>query len=136
MIVQNDFSTLIDADDAYHWIHDFDRLFAITMICFHQQLHYLCGDAIAKGNGIEIFNLIMKSMNGQLVKDADRARKLLYENFRLNVKLPLPAELESLDGLIIEYEWAQGQDLTNAMKMNCQTAHHKYSCLMYSIRFS
>jgi hypothetical protein len=62
MTVPNDFSTMIEADDVYHWIHDYERLFALTMLCFHTHLHYLCGDAIAKGDGIEVVRQLIISI--------------------------------------------------------------------------
>ena len=76
---------VLEEDDAFHYIHDNDRLFSLVYIMFSKTLHHIISIRNQKLRiGIESYRDMITYIFGQRQQDVKFARKAL-ENYQINV---------------------------------------------------
>ena len=123
MLVFNDVSTIQNHDDAYHWAHDSQRAFMLCMAFFDTSLHYHCTNEISECNAVKMYAKIMTVVDGTYLRDIEKARKALYETFKVNPSIAIAIELDRLQTLICDFEYAQETVLTEKQKMDLLASH-------------
>ena len=123
MLVFNDVSTIQNHDDAYHWAHDSQRAFMLCMLFFDTTLHYHCTNEILECNGVKMYAKIMTVVDGTYLRDIERARKALYETFKVNPSIAIAIELDRLQTIMCDFEYAQETVLTEKQKMDLLASH-------------
>ena len=116
----NDASSVLEADDFFHYHSDSSRLFQLVTMFFDETLYYHCTEDIKSGNGIEVYKKIISKLMGCALRDIDIAKATL-DTFRISPNKPLPAELSRLDEVILKLEHAQQSILTDTTKKNILT---------------
>ena len=102
---------IIRNDDIYHYKHDQVRLFTLVRIAFHMNMDYLCTEAMEAHDGITVFSIISKHLQGTMATDVEKARKALHENFAFNQDVLFQVEAVRLQSLVSDLNYAQGRPM-------------------------
>jgi len=122
-LIMNDPSTVQNHDDFYHWAYDSQRGFMLCMIFFDTKLHYHATQEILRCNGVLMYSQIMSIVDGTYLRDIEKARKALYVEFAISPTIPIAQELDRLQTLISDFEYAQEASLSEKQKMDLLSSH-------------
>ena len=70
-----------------------------------------------------MYSKIMTVVDGTYLKDIEKARKALYETFRISPSIAIAIELDRLQTLICDFEYAQEAILSEKQKMDLLSSH-------------
>jgi hypothetical protein len=90
---------------------------------FDTSLHYHCTYEIEHCDPVGMYAKIISAVDGTFLKDIEKARKALYETFRINPGLPISLELDRLQSLMCDFEYAQEDVISEKQKMDILAKH-------------
>ena len=107
---------VLEEDDAFHYIHDNDRLFSLVYIMFSKTLHHNISIRNQKlRNGIESYRGMISYIFGQKQQDVKFARRAL-DTYRINPSVHFRLEYSKWEQLFSNLEHAQSRMMTDVEK--------------------
>jgi hypothetical protein len=108
---------VLEEDDAFHYIHDNDRLFSLVYIMFSKTLHHNITIRNQKlRNGIESYRDMINYIFGQKQQDVKFARRAL-DTYQINPSVHFRLEYSKWEQLFSNLEHAQSRMMTDVEKM-------------------
>ena len=108
---------VLEEDDAFHYIHDNDRLFSLVYIMFSKTLrHHISIRNQKLRNGIESYRDMINYIFGQRQQDVKFARKAL-DNYHINPSVHFRLEYSKWEQLFSNLEHAQSRMMNDVEKM-------------------
>ena len=108
---------VLEEDDAFHYIHDNDRLFSLVYIMISKTLHHNISIRNQKlRNGIESYRDMINYIFGQKQQDVKFARRAL-DTYQINPSVHFRLEYSKSEQLFSNLEHAQSRMMTDVEKM-------------------
>ena len=108
---------VLEEDDAFHYIHDNDRLFSLVYIMFSKTLrHHISIRNQKLRNGIESYRDMINYIFGQRQQDVKFARKAL-DNYQIKPSVHFRLEYSKWEQLFSNLEHAQSKMMNDVEKM-------------------